>query len=132
MNESGEKSTVQNLVSPLAVAESLSDYWSPKVIAEVDDAYVKVAKVKGTLTWHSHEQEDEMFLVLRGQLKIEMEDREIFLNEGEMFVVPKGVRHNPVAKAECLILLFERKSTQHTGDTMSDKTRSVDEQLRQN
>ena len=123
---------MHDLVSPLAIAESLSDYWSPQIIAEVDDAYVKVAKVKGTLTWQSHDQEDEMFLILRGQLMIEMEDREILLNEGEMFVVPRGVRHNPVAKEECLILLFERKSTQHTGDTMSEKTRSIEEQLRQN
>ena len=77
---------MQHLVSPLAIAESLSDYWSPKVTAEVDEAYVKVAKAKGTLTWHAHELEDEMFLVLRGQLMIEMEDREVLLNEGEMFV----------------------------------------------
>ena len=99
-------------------------------ICEVDDAYVKVAKVKGTLAWHSHEQEDEMFLVLSGRLRIEMEDREVVLREGEMFVVPRGVRHNPVAEKECRILLFERKSTLHTGDTASDKTRSIAEQLR--
>ena len=90
-----------NVVSPTAVAEKLTDHWSPRVVAEVDDSYVKVAKVKGTLTWHSHEGEDELFFVLKGTLRIEMEDRAITLNAGELFVVTKGVRHNPVADEEC-------------------------------
>jgi mannose-6-phosphate isomerase-like protein (cupin superfamily) len=99
-------------------------------VGEVDDSYVKVAKVKGTLTWHSHEQEDELFLVLKGRLRIEMERESVELREGEMFVVPKGTRHNPVADEECHILLFERKSTAHTGNVVTDKTRSIEEQLR--
>lgn len=117
-------------VSPRDLAASLTELWSPRVIAEVDDAYIKVAKVKGSLVWHSHEQEDEMFLVLEGRLRIELEDGAVELGEGELFVVPKGVRHNPVAEEECLLLLVERKSTQHTGDTVTGKTRSVEEQLR--
>jgi len=111
-------------------AADLSQYWSPRVVGEVDDSYVKVTKVKGSLTWHSHEHEDELFLVLRGQLRIEMEHETVVLREGEMFVVPKGTRHNPVAEEECHLLLFERKSTAHTGDVVTDKTRSIEEQLR--
>jgi mannose-6-phosphate isomerase-like protein (cupin superfamily) len=112
------------------VAADLAQYWSPRVVGEVDDSYVKVAKVKGSLAWHSHEHEDELFLVLRGQLRIEMEHETVMLREGEMFVVPKGTRHNPVAEEECHLLLFERKSTAHTGDVVTDKTRSIEDQLR--
>jgi mannose-6-phosphate isomerase-like protein (cupin superfamily) len=116
--------------SPKQVAASLSEFWSPRVIAEVDDAYIKVAKVHGSLAWHSHENEDELFLVLKGRLRIEMEGGSIELNEGEMFVVPKGVRHNPVADQECHLMLIERKTTLHTGDTVTEKTRSLTDQLR--
>ncbi len=117
-------------ISPRDLAASLTELWSPRVIGELDDNYIKVAKVQGTLAWHSHEHEDEMFYVLDGVFRIEMEDRSVVLNPGEMFVVPKGVRHNPIAEQECLILLIERKSTLHTGDVRTEKTRSVDEQLR--
>jgi len=117
-------------VSPKAVAAALTELWSPRVVGEVDDAYVKVAKVHGSLAWHSHQDEDELFFVLKGRLRIEMEAEAVELNEGEMFVVPKGVRHNPVAEEECHILLIERKTTQHTGDVKTDKTRSLAEQLR--
>jgi mannose-6-phosphate isomerase-like protein (cupin superfamily) len=117
-------------VAPKDIAAALTEFWSPRVIAEVDDAYIKVAKAKGTLAWHSHENEDELFLILKGTLKIEMEDRIIELREGELFVVPKGVRHNPIADDECHIMLIERKSTLHTGAVTTDKTRSIDEQLR--
>jgi mannose-6-phosphate isomerase-like protein (cupin superfamily) len=111
------------------VAADLSEYWSPRVVGEVDDSYVKVAKIKGSLAWHSHDREDELFLVLRGRLRIEMEHESVELREGEMFVVPKGVRHNPIAEEECHILLFERKSTAHTGDVITEKTRTIEEQL---
>ncbi len=118
-------------VSPKQIAAALTESWSPRVIAEVDDAYVKVAKLHGSFTWHAHEQEDELFLVLGGRLRIELEDGAVELGEGEMYLVPKGVRHNPVAEEECLVLLVERKSTLHTGDTVTEKTRSIEEQLRQ-
>ena len=95
--------------SPKHIAASLVEHWSPRVIAEVDDCYIKVAKVQGSLAWHSHEQEDELFLVLSGHLRIEMEDKTVELEEGEIFVVPRGVRHNPVADQECHLLLFERR-----------------------
>ena len=118
------------IVSPKAVALALTELWSPRVVAEVNDVYVKVAKVHGTLAWHSHEQEDELFLVLAGHLRLEMEAGAVELDEGELFVVPKGVRHNPVAAEPCLVLLIERKTTRHTGDVVTEKTRSIAEQLR--
>jgi len=117
-------------ISPERIAASLTEFWSPRVVAEVDDAYIKVAKVLGSLAWHSHENEDEMFLVLKGRLRIEMEKDSVELDEGELFVVPKGIRHNPVAAEECHLLLVERKSTLHTGHVVTDKTRSLAEQLR--
>lgn len=119
-----------SVVSPAQIAASLTEFWSPRVIGEVDDAFVKVARVKGSLAWHSHENEDELFLVLKGSLKLELEDAVVELGEGEMYVIPKGVRHNPVAEQECHLLLIERKSTLHTGDVVTEKTRSVAEQLR--
>ena len=116
--------------SPQAVAAALTEYWSPRVVGELEDNYIKVAKVHGSLCWHSHDDEDELFLVLKGHLRIELENAEaIELDQGEMFVVPKGVRHNPVAAEECHILLIEGKSTLHTGDVVMDKTRSLAEQL---
>lgn len=119
------------VVSLQQIAASLTELWSPRVVGEVDDAYIKVAKVQGSLVWHSHEFEDEMFLVLKGNLRIEMEDRPAaYLGEGQMFVVPKGVRHNPVADAECQLMLIERKSTLHTGGDVMEKTRSLEDQLR--
>ena len=116
--------------SPQAVAAALTEYWSPRVVGELEDNYIKVAKVHGSLCWHSHDDEDELFLVLKGHLRIELENAEVIeLDQGEMFVVPKGVRHNPVAAEECHILLIERKSTLHTGDVVMDKTRSLAEQF---
>ncbi len=121
---------MHDVVSPTRVAAALTEFWSPRVVAELDDSYVKVAKVLGTLTWHSHEHEDELFYILKGSLTIEMEDRTVVLNQGDTFVVPRGVRHNPIAEHECHVMLVERKSTLHTGTDITDKTRSVDEQLR--
>ncbi len=119
-----------NVVSPVLIAASLTEMWSPRVVAELDDSYVKVAKVQGTLAWHSHDDEDELFYVLKGSLTIEMEDRTVVLREGDAFVVPKGVRHNPIAERECLIMLIERKTTRHTGNEVIAATRSLEEQLR--
>ncbi len=117
-------------VSPARIAAALAEHWSPRVIGEVDDAYVKVAKVLGTLGWHSHAGEDELFLILDGHLRIEMEQGTVELDRGDLFIVPKGVRHNPVAERECLVMLVERKSTLHTGDTVTARTRTIDDQLR--
>lgn len=121
---------MSSVTSPAEIAASLTELWSPRVVAEVDEAYIKVARVHGTLAWHSHADEDELFYVLKGRLVIEMEERSVELGAGEMFVVPKGVRHNPIADEECHLLLIERKTMQHTGDVVTDKTRSLQEQLR--
>lgn len=118
------------VVSPKVIAAGLAEHWSPRVIAELDDSFVKVAKVQGSLAWHSHEEEDELFYILKGTLTIEMEERTVVLREGDAFVVPKGVRHNPIAEQECHIMLIERKSTLHTGTVVTERTRTVDEQLR--
>ena len=115
--------------APQKVAASLADLWSPRIIAELDDAYVKVARVQGVFGWHAHADEDELFFVLKGRLRLEMEAGDVELGEGELYVVPKGVRHNPVAEEECHIMLIERKSTHHTGGEVTDKTRSLAEQL---
>jgi mannose-6-phosphate isomerase-like protein (cupin superfamily) len=125
-----ETPLMNDVVSPRQIAASLTEHWSPRVVAELDDSFVKVAKVLGSLAWHSHDNEDELFFILKGSLAIEMEDRTVVLNEGDTFVVPKGVRHNPVANEECLIMLIERKSTLHTGTEVTAKTRSLADQLR--
>jgi len=121
---------MHNIVSPKAIAASLTELWSPRVIAELDDSFVKVAKVHGSLAWHSHDGEDELFVILEGSLRIEMEERSVVLRAGDLYVVPKGVRHNPVADDECLVMLVERKTTLHTGNEITDRTRSIAEQMR--
>ena len=118
------------VVSPAKIAAALTERWSPRIIAELDDAYVKVASLEGVFGWHAHQDEDELFFVLRGDLRIELEDGAVELGEGDLYVVPKGVRHNPVAEKECLVMLVERKSTLHTGDVVNERTRSLAEQLR--
>jgi mannose-6-phosphate isomerase-like protein (cupin superfamily) len=117
-------------IAPRHIAASLTEYWSPRVIGEVDENYVKVAKLLGVFGWHAHDHEDELFMVLKGRLKIEMEAGAVEIGEGEFYVVPKGVRHNPVAAEEVHVMLFERKSTLHSGNEVTDKTRSIAEQLR--
>jgi mannose-6-phosphate isomerase-like protein (cupin superfamily) len=122
--------TMPDVVSPQSIAARLTEYWSPRVVAELDDCYVKVAKVQGSLAWHSHDDEDELFYVLKGSLRIEMEERTVVLGQGDVFVVPKGVRHHPVADEECHLMLVERKTTLHTGHEVTEKTRSLEDQLR--
>lgn len=110
--------------------EAVRAHWTPKVIGQVNNQYVKVARLQGSLMWHRHDDEDELFWVVRGQLRIELEDRDpVHLGPGEIFVVPRGVLHNPVADDECWIVLIETVSTKHTGDIITDRTRSIEEQL---
>lgn len=115
--------------SPRHIAAALAEYWSPRVIAELDQSYVKVAKVRGVFGWHQHAVEDELFLILEGTLRIEMETESVTLNKGDLFVVPAGVRHNPSAEGECLIMLIEKKTTLHAGTETNDKARTLAEQL---
>ena len=117
-------------IAPAAIAARLTELWSPRVIGAVDDNYVKVAKLLGEFGWHAHEHEDELFLVLKGRLRIEMEAGAVEIGEGEFYVVPKGVRHNPVAVQEVHVMLIERKTTLHSGNEVTEKTRSLADQLR--
>jgi len=121
---------MKSVISPMKMASGLTEFWSPRVIAELDDSYVKVAKLKGTLAWHDHENEDELFLILKGELTMEYQNRQVRLKQGDLHVVPKGTLHNPIADKECLVMLIERKSTLHTGDVQTEKTRDISEQLR--
>ena len=99
-----------------------SEHWSPKIIAQMNDYHFKIVKVQGEFVWHDHPETDEVFIVLKGQLEIQFRDGNVQLNEGEMFVVPKGMEHKPVAEAECHILLVEPAGTVNTGDVVSEKT----------
>jgi len=104
------------VINPTDKLRKFSDLWSPKIIAEINDAYVKLAKLKGEYVWHKHDNEDEMFLIIRGVLKIELRDKVLELQPGELVVIPKGVEHRPVADAEVCVILIEPKSTLSTGD----------------
>lgn len=96
--------------------------WSPKIVAQVNDTQVKLAKIQGTFDWHSHEHEDEMFLVLEGRLKLEFRDREVWLEKGQLCVVPRGVEHRPVAPEEVHIMLVEPAGTRNTGEEETERT----------
>jgi quercetin dioxygenase-like cupin family protein len=109
----------------------VKNYFSPKVIGEVNDVYIKVAKIKGEkVPWHNHENEDELFYIVEGVLLLEIENQDdITMNKGDIFVVKKGVNHRVSSTEECHILLIENKTTQHTGKTQSEITKSIEEQL---
>lgn len=101
----------------------IDSYWSPKIVAEVNGQYVKIAKVKGEFVWHDHKLEDELFYIYKGQLWIDFEDRSICLEQGDMHVVRKGILHRPrTNEQEAWIVLFEPKSTKHSGDEESELT----------
>ncbi len=113
-----------------AAAAARPDLWSPRVVARVNDQYVKVARVHGEFVWHAHAGEDELFLVLRGRLRLDFEDRPpVTLGPGVCFVVRRGVRHRPVAEEEVWLALVEPVGKLHTGDVITERTRSVAEQL---
>ena len=99
-----------------------TDYWSPKVVGELNDFHVKLVKVKGEFVWHHHDAEDEMFLVVKGRLLIQLRDRDIWLEEGEFTIIPRGVEHKPVAEEETHVLLLEPKSTLNTGNVLNERT----------
>lgn len=106
-----------------------NSYWTPKILGEVNNSYVKIFKAKGEFVWHRHEKEDEFFLVIAGQLNIQLRDKEIELKEGEFFIVPKGVDHLPYANEEAHVLLFEPKEVLNTGNVLSEKTARELEQI---
>ena len=113
------------MVTTINLAEKFgrfTDRWSPKIIADLNDSHVKLAKVQGEFVWHHHAEEDELFIVLKGQLTIELRDGQVTLGPGEMVVIPKGVEHRPVAAEEVHLMLIEPMATRHTGNVVSERT----------
>ena len=121
---------VVNIAQKLA---QFSDYWSPKIAGELNDSYVKLVKLKGEFLWHQHEAEDELFLVIRGVLRMKFRDhgveREERIRPGEFIIVPRGVEHLPVADEEVHVMLLEPKSTLNTGNVRNERTREQLERL---
>jgi mannose-6-phosphate isomerase-like protein (cupin superfamily) len=103
--------------------ELFTDLWNPRIVAELNENHLKIAKVQGEFVWHSHADEDELFLVVRGRLTIHLRDRSLQLGEGDLCVVPRGVEHLPVAEQEAHILLIEPETTRNTGQVEEDRTR---------
>ena len=101
---------------------SFSGYWSPKIVGELNDSYVKLVKVKGEFIWHQHEKEDELFLVVSGRLLMRLRDGDVWINPGEFFIVPRGVENMPVAEEEAHVLLLEPKTTLNTGNLRNERT----------
>jgi mannose-6-phosphate isomerase-like protein (cupin superfamily) len=106
-----------------------SDHWNPRIIGELNGQLVKAAKLKGEFIWHHHEHEDEMFLVMKGKLKMEFRDKVVEVREGEFIIVPHGVEHKPVAEEEVELLLFEPASTLNTGNIENEKTKKTLEKI---
>jgi quercetin dioxygenase-like cupin family protein len=127
------ESAKEIMITPVNLSRSfseLAEHWSPKVVGRVNNQYVKVAKLLGELAWHKHDDEDEMFQVLKGTLRIQVEGQEdVVLTTGEFCVIPSGTSHNPIAEQECWIMLIETVSTQHTGNVQTSRTRTIQEQL---
>lgn len=106
-----------------------NEYWSPKIVGELNGQQVKLAKFQGEFVWHKHDAEDELFYVVRGSFRMELRDQNIDLSEGEMLVVPRGVEHRPVAEQEVWVMLFEPASTLNTGDVVNEKTKAILEKI---
>ena len=103
-----------------------TEQWSPKIIGEMNDSYVKIAKLQGEFVWHLHENEDEMFLIIQGSLTIRLRDRDLLVNAGEFVIIPRGVEHMPVAAEEVQLMILEPKTTINTGNMDSDRTVEAD------
>ena len=108
-----------NLAEKLSL---FSERWTPRIVGELNGQHVKLVKLEGEFVWHRHADEDELFLVLRGRLALELRDRTVVLDEGELFIVPRGVEHRPVADGEAHVLLFEPVSTRNTGELREART----------
>jgi len=107
---------------------TFSDYWSPRIVGELNGQYIKLAKFKGEMVWHSHDHEDEFFQVIKGNIIIHLREKSIHLSEGECFIVPKGIEHMPEAIEEAHVMMFEPKHTAHTGSKESSLTVAIDDQ----
>jgi len=102
--------------------QQFAEHWSPKIVGELNDSYVKLVKVKGEFVWHHHDLEDELFLVVKGRLLLKFRDRDVSVGEGEFIIVPRGVEHMPVASEEAHVLLLEPKTTLNTGNVRNERT----------
>jgi mannose-6-phosphate isomerase-like protein (cupin superfamily) len=100
----------------------IPEYWSPRIVGELNGQHVKLAKLDGEFIWHHHENEDELFLVLEGRLRMRLRDREVVIDAGEFFIVPRGVEHLPIAEGETHVLLFEPAGTLNTGNVLNERT----------
>jgi mannose-6-phosphate isomerase-like protein (cupin superfamily) len=105
------------------------EHWKPKIVGELNGQMVKLVKFQGPFVWHHHEQEDEMFLVIKGRFRMEFRDRQVWLEEGEFLIVPRGVGHRPVADEEAHVLLFEPASTLNTGNVTNERTVEILERI---
>jgi len=112
----------EKTVNLRAKLDRIQEYWKPKIVAELNDSYVKLVKLKGEFVWHHHDREDELFQVLKGRLRIDLRAGSLDLREGELAVIPKGVEHRPVADEEVHVLLLEPKTTVNTGNAKGDRT----------
>ena len=101
---------------------SFKEQWTPKIIGELNGQVIKIARIQGEFIWHKHEKEDEFFLVVEGNMRILLRDGEVKLNQGEFYIVPRGVEHKPAADEEALILMFEPETTRNTGDVVDERT----------
>jgi mannose-6-phosphate isomerase-like protein (cupin superfamily) len=108
---------------------AISDYWNPRIAGELNGQYIKLVKFKGPFIWHKHDNEDEMFLVIKGSFIMEMRDKNVEINKGEFIIIPKGVEHKPVAEKEVDVLLFEPATTLNTGDKRTNITRDILERI---
>lgn len=108
---------------------SISDYWQPRIIGELNGQHVKIAKLRGEFVWHHHEHEDELFLIHRGTLRVEFRDRTLTLGPGDMTVIPRGVEHRPVADEEVELVMFEPAGTLNTGNVVNERTVAAPERL---
>ena len=115
-----------NIINLKEKFSKFSDHWSPKVIAEMNDYQFKLVKIQGEFVWHNHDDTDETFIVIEGEMKIEFENETLQLNEGDMFVVPKGVEHKPWAGNECKVMIIEPRGVLNTGNSEGDLTASND------
>lgn len=125
MDKSGHRKPTRTKLNKVNLSRKFNlfdDYWSPKIVGELNDSYVKLVKLKGEFVWHNHKEEDEMFLVTKGRLTMKLRYRDIDLTRGQFLIVPKGVEHKPIARREAHVVLIERKTTLNTGQIRSERT----------
>ena len=118
------------MINKVNIAEKFDQFeeqWSPRIVGQLNDSYVKLVKIEGEFVWHHHTNEDELFLVVQGSFTMKLRDRDIAVREGEFIIIPRGVEHKPVTEAECWIMLLEPMTTVNTGNVTNEQTKIEDE-----